>query len=141
MSESILADITSRDQARIHASMWAIIKLRDGAQLDALAAALPEMEQATAGLELGGMFYSNNASLQFAFRKLRYHRDHAGCLCALYLAWDLYDPEPEAEAGNVRLDVTGDETWRAECTSCGALFHVQYGEMHASWWHWTTAAE
>lgn len=141
MSGSILADITSRDIGRVYAAMWALVRLRDEAQLDALAAALPEIEQATASLDLGGMFHSNNDTLAFALRRLRYHRDRAGCLCALYPDLLLHDPEKEAEAGNVRIVETGRETWRCECTHCGAVFSVQYGEAHTSWWDWTPIGE
>ena len=129
----MLADLTSRDPARIHTAMWAVIALRDPVELDALAAALPEIEAATEGLDLGGIFYSNNATLKFALRKLRYHRDREGCLCALYPELLLFDPEREAAAGNVRP--AGDELW--DCTACGRRFHVEWGEMHASWWKWT----
>ncbi len=121
--------------------MWALIRLWDEAELDALATALPEIEQATAGLALGGMIYSNNDTLAFALRRLRYHRDRIGCLCALYPDLLLYDPEKEAAAGNVSVVETGRETWRCECTRCGAVFTVQYGEAHASWWKWTQVRE
>jgi hypothetical protein len=139
-SGSILAGITSRDTGKVYAAMWALVRLRDEAALDALAAMLPEIEHATAGLDLGGMFYSNNETLAFALRRLRYHRDRTGCLCALYPEFLLYDPEKEAEAGNVSAVETGRESWRCECTRCEAIFTVQHGEAHASWWKWTPVA-
>lgn len=128
----MLADLTSRDPERVIRAMWAVIALRDAAQLDALAAALPEIEQATVGLALGGLFYSNDATLAFALRKLRHHRDREGCLCELYPEHLLFDPEKEAEAGNVRP--AGLDRW--ECTACGARYDVEYGEAHWSWWQW-----
>lgn len=143
MSGSILADITSRDPQRVVGAMWALVGLRDAADLDALVAALPEIERATAGLELGGMFYSNNETLAFALRKLRYHRDRAGCLCGLYPGHLLFDPKKEAEDGNVRIVETRYvddkllDSYRCECALCGAAFRVQYGEQHWSWWEWT----
>jgi hypothetical protein len=137
MSASILADLTSRDAARVYGATWALVRLRDEAELDALGAMLPEIVDATADLDLGGIFYSNNETLAFALRRLRYHRDRTGCLCALYPEFLLYDPEKEAEAGNVSAVETELGTWRCECTECGALFTVQYGEAHASWWQWT----
>ena len=142
----MLADLTSRDPSRIHSAMWAVIALRDPQQLDALAAALPEIEAATEGLELGGMFYSNNDTLAFALRKLRFHRDREGCLCALYPELLLFDPEKEAEAGNVRILETKlieqkwIDTYRCVCCVCGAGFDVKYGEGHASWWEWRPVA-
>lgn len=145
MTRAVLADITSRDPQRVIAAMWTIVASRDPAALDALAAALPEIERATKGLELGGIFYSNDETLAFALGKLRYHRDGAGCLCGLYPGHLLYDPEKEAAAGNVRILETRhvDEKWLdsygCQCTACGALFEVKYGEQHASWWEWKPA--
>ena len=131
---TILADLTSGDPTRIHAGMWAVVKLRDPVELDRLAAAAPEIERATAGVELGGIVYSNRSTLEFALRKLAYHRDRAGCLCRLYPEIPGYDPEKEAEAGNVRILET-----RCECVLCGTAFEVQDGEAHASWWEWSVA--
>ena len=146
MSAALLADLTSRDPQRVIGAMWAVVRLRDPAGLDALAVALPEIEQATAGLELGGMVHSNADTLAFALRKLRHHRDRLGCLCALYPEHLLFDPEKEAAAGHVRILETRyvQDRWldafRCRCTACGATFHVQYGEGHASWWQWTAEA-
>ena len=132
---TILADLTSGDTRRIHAATWAVIKLRDPVELDRLAAAVPEIERATANMDLGGIIYSNRRSLEFALRKLAYHRDRVGCLCRLYPEILGYDPEKEAEAGNVRIRDTG----RCECVVCGTVFEVEYGEAHASWWEWSEA--
>lgn len=143
MSESIHADMTSRDPRRVHSAMWAIVRLRDVAELDALASALPEIERATAGLQLGGMFHSNDETLRFALRKLEHHRDGDGCLCRLYPELLSFDPEQEVEAGHVRIVERRyvDDKWlasyRCTCALCGAAFEVEYGEQHASWWRWT----
>jgi len=143
VSGSIFVDLTSRDPPRVIRGMWGLVMLRDAAVLDALAAALPVIERATQGLALGGIAYSNDETLAFALRKLAYHRDRAGCLCGLYPELLLYDPEREADAGNVRILETRyvDDKWldsyRCECTLCGTRFHVQHGEAHASWWAWS----
>jgi len=142
MTVSIFDDITSRDPMRIHAAVWAILRLRDAEVLDALAASLPEIEGATAGVELGGMIYPNRKTLEHALLKLEYHRGRKGCLCALYPELLLYDPEQEAQAGNIRILDTQyfDEKWldsyRCECTACDTLFHVECGEAHSPWWKW-----
>ena len=143
MSGQLLADLTSQETSRVYGAMWQLVKLRDKAELDALAAALPQIEQATAGLDLGGMIYSNNQTLEFALRRLRYYRDGEGCLCGLYPDLPLYDVEKEADAGNVRILATRYidnkwlDSWDCECTECGQRFSVKYGEGHASWWEWT----
>lgn len=140
----IFSDLYSRDADRVIDAMWAIFRLRDADALDTLAAALPGIERATAGLDLGGMVHSNDDTLAFALGKLRHHRDRAGCLCRLYPGHLLYDPEVEAEAGNVRiLETRHVEKWldsySCECTQCGTLFAVEYGEQHVSWWKWVVA--
>ena len=138
----ILEDLTSGDTHRVYTAAWAIIRLRDADELDALAAALPEIRRSTEGLELGGIVVSNNAMLAFALRKLEYHRDRAGCLCRLYTQFLYYDPEKEGEAENVRvIDVVLiEDKWVdhyvCECTQCGAGFHVKEGEQHTTWWEW-----
>lgn len=143
-SAAILDDITSRDPQRVIPAMWAIFRLRDATGLDVLAAALPEIEAATAGLELGGIIHSNDETLGFVLAKLRFHRDRAGCLCELYPDHPFYDPEREAEAGYVRILETlyvgrWPDTYRCECAECGARFDVEHGEQHAEWWKWTKA--
>lgn len=110
-----------------------MIKLRDHAELDDLVAAMPEIKAATEGVDLGGMIRDNNAYLAFALYKLAYHRDRDGCMCRLYPKLLYYDPELEAQAGNVHSLAHG----RWACTVCGGAFDVKYGEDHASWWEWT----
>lgn len=126
--------------------MWDVIRLRDRDQLDALAASLAEVERATAEVDLGGALRPNRRSLEFALRKLRFHRDRKGCLCELYPDFLQYDPDVEAAAGNVvvvgtrHVDGRWVEAHRCRCTACGAVYDVRHGEAHTPWWEWRREA-
>jgi uncharacterized membrane protein len=103
-TSTLLEDITSGDATRVWSSSCGIIRLRDTAELDRLAANLPKVLRSTKDLELGGAFFPNAAHLEFALRKLEYYKSHAGCLCRLYPEYLMYNPQEEAKAGHVRVD-------------------------------------
>ena len=141
---TLLEDITSRDPHRIWSSSWGIVKLRDAFELDVLAAHLNEIKRETRNIELGGALASNNAVLEFALTKLEYVQNKSGCLCALYLRFDRFNPKEEQTAGNIRIvSVTGGETWSptyiCQCALCGRTFSVDEAEYHFTWWKWTDA--
>ncbi len=141
---TLLEDITSRDPHRIWSGSWGIIKLRDTRELDVLVAHLNEIKRETRGIELGGMLFSNDRALKFALAKLKYVKNRTGCLCALYLLFDHYNPNEEQTAGNIRIvSMTGGDTcypaYVCECTLCGRTFSVDEAEYHALWWKWTDA--
>jgi len=142
MSDDLLADITSRDPARVWSSSGAITKLRDADQLDYLASNLGTIRESTQNLSLGGAVFPNSEHLRFALRKLEFHLARAGCLCALYSEYLFYDPQQEADAGNViveEITYIQDkwvDTYRCRCTSCGQRYLVKEGESHYTWWEW-----
>jgi hypothetical protein len=141
--EELLADFTSHDAQRIWSATWAVIKTRDADALSFLAARADAIEAATNGVELGGAFTSNRASLTFALRKLAFFASGAGCLCALYPENLGYDPERERDAGHVSIvdERRGSHstTWTCACTVCGKRYEVQDGESHFTYWEWTPA--
>src|SRR5687768_447474 len=100
---SLLEDITSKDPYRIWSSSGAIRELRDIEELKYLASHLEEIKQKTAGVFLGGALRSNSTHLDFAIRKLEFVKTSQECLCRLYLLDDLYDPDRELKAGNIRI--------------------------------------
>ena len=108
-----------------------------------LAGRLPEIEQATREVELGGMFRSNRATLELAFRKLRlYGEGNGGCPCSVYSWIDAFDPTREAAAGHVVVQMitpTNRPCYACKCTRCGARYNVQEGEGHYVWWEWNRA--
>jgi hypothetical protein len=142
MSNELLEDITSRDPIRVWSSSCAIIKLRDADQLDYLASKLETIRESARNLSLGGSLFPNAQHLSFAVRKLEFQRSHAGCLCALYSEYLFYDPEQEANAGNVLVEEITYikekwiDTYRCRCTSCGQRYRVEEGESHYTWWRW-----
>ena len=139
---ALLEDLLSRDPHRIWAASSAVVYLRDPHELDHLAQHLAQIRRKTEGVELGGLLFPNSERLQFALRKLAYHRGRAGCLCLLYPEHLLYDPRKEAAAGHVRIEDTAyvDGKWvdayLCVCTTCGARYRVEERESHYPWWGW-----
>ena len=139
---TLLEDLTSADPTRIWSASSAVVLLRDPQQLDELARNLVLIWCKTRGVPLGGMLYPNAERLRFALRKLKYHRDRAGCLCRLYPEYLMYDPQKEAAAGNVRIEDTTyvDAKWvdayLCICTTCGTRYRVEEREYHYIWWGW-----
>lgn len=141
-NDSLLADITSGEPTRIWSSSCSIIKLRDLVKLGDLAARLSEITQSTDDVTLGGAFVSNDLHLRFAIRKLEYFRDGTGCLCHLYPEYLMYNPEQEADSGNVRIDHIAYfqdnrvDAYSCTCTTCETHFRVEEREGHYTWWGW-----
>ncbi|MFD0556466.1 hypothetical protein FB566_1707 [Stackebrandtia endophytica] len=140
--ETLRADLFSGDAHRLGKAAWTVIRTDRAELLDPLVAQLPDIEAATAGVDLGGMLRSNTATLQHALRRLRFRRDEV-CVCAAYPDLDLYDPHAEAAAGRVRVlrtHLLGDGPFvdhhDGECNSCGTRFEIIEGESHFRWWSW-----
>ena len=140
-SGEVLHDITSGDPHRIWKACGAIIQSRDEAALAGIAARLPEIRGRTEGVELGGMLRANSVQLTFALRKLEFYGSPHGCPCTLYPEYDMYDPEREQAAGNVRLLGAPPQHWgdafQAECTLCGARYRATVESYHYTWWQWS----
>jgi hypothetical protein len=116
--------------------------LRDIEELKYLATHLEEIKEKTKGVPLGGAVRSNSTHLDFAIRKLEFVEVSNECLCRLYLLDDLYNPDREQKAGNIRIsgEVLIDGKWidyyECECTLCGQRFRVEEREYHYTWWAW-----
>jgi hypothetical protein len=140
-SGEVLHDITSGDPHRIWKACGAIIQSRDEAALAGIAARLPEIRSRTEGVELGGMLRANSVQLTFALRKLEFYGSPHGCPCTLYPEYDMYDPEREQAADNVRLLGAPPQQWgdafQAECTLCGARYRATVESYHYTWWQWS----
>ena len=139
---TLLDDITSGDAHRIWESACAIATLRDASELDLLYAHLPDIENKTRGIDLGGMLFPNREHLNFALRKLRFYKSKAGCLCRLYPERLMFNPSREAEAGNIRiLETVQSNDWnvfyKCQCALCNTVFRVEEGEYHYTWWKWS----
>ena len=142
---SLLEDITSRDPHRIWSSSCAIRELRDIDELKYLASHLDEIKQKIEGVDLGGAVRANSTHFDFAIRKLEFVKNSDECLCRLYLLDDLYNPNREQKAGNIRItaEVLIEGKWidhyECECSSCFQRFRVEEREYHYTWWTWRLA--
>jgi hypothetical protein len=139
-SDEILQDLMSGDPHRLWLASGAVTESRDEPALARLAAHLPEIRSRAEGVDLGGMMRSNSLSLAFALRKLEFYGSEHGCPCTLYPEYDMYDPEREQAAGNVRLlgppPVQWGDAFQAECTLCGARYSATVETYHLDWWQW-----
>ncbi|QOR69201.1 hypothetical protein IM660_10745 [Ruania alkalisoli] len=139
----LLADLISRERARVLHAVWEIVATRDPAVLEPLAASLPAIGRATSGLDLGGALHANAGSLEHAVERLRLFRDGT-CLCAAYThRLPFYDPAKEAGRGHIRIEGEAPrKDWVPDricaCTACGRRFRVEQGEYHYTWWKWTS---
>lgn len=144
MSETVndlLADLRSRDAHRVWSAACVVNVLRDPEALRQLAEHLPEIEQETAGLDLGGAFYPNSERLRQAISTLRVQQ--AGghlCRCWLYPQFQTYDPREEEKNGDATILSSDPPDWnmtyRCRCTHCEAEYDVEQGEYHITWWQW-----
>lgn len=140
-----LQALLSSEPDRIYSAACAIAQLRDPAELDALSPWVERIERATAHIALGGALFANNHHLQFALRRLRFWRDRAGCLCALYRHYPFFDPRREATRGHVVIDAVGEaedgwgEAHAVTCVDCATHWLATDREYHYPWWEWTVA--
>ncbi len=86
-----LEDLLSQDSQRIWQASWEIITSRDVDLLEQLRAALPQIRQATADLELGGLITPNSATLEHALAKVHGCRSWK-CWCDDYPRLLQFDP-------------------------------------------------
>ncbi len=146
-SASLLDELTSGDAQKIWSASSAIVHLRDAQTLDDLAAHLDEIHAKTNGIALGGAFFPNRERLNFALKKLSFHKNNQGCLCHLYPDYVMYNPSNEAKEGNVQILETTyqQEKWvdfyTCQCSLCGTQFHVEEREYHYTWWGWKITSE
>lgn len=135
-----LEDLLSKDSHRIWQASWEIIASRDTELLEQLRAALPQIRQATANIDLGGLITPNRATLKHALAKVRSYRSWK-CWCDDYPRLLQFDPNREQQREHVRI-VNEDLTyWPGSYvtarTICGQRFEVAGGEHHSVWWKWT----
>ncbi|WP_221089334.1 hypothetical protein [Deinococcus aquaedulcis] len=138
---SLLAELTSRDHHRVWAASHAVIRLPAASRLP-LVPHLAAIQQATEDLDLGGAFYPNNDHLRQALRAVEAARDGL-CACALYPGYLFYNPKKEQESGAVTILSSSPPDWNmtysCQCRACGAVYDVEQGEYHYTWWDWKPA--
>ncbi len=135
----VLTDFLSRDRHRVLTAVGVVNNLHNPQALAALARHLPEIERATAGLELGGALFPNSEHLRRAIFTLQTWRD-GRCRCWLYPHFLSYDPLREEQAGDVTVLSSDPPDWHMDyhcrCTHCGAEYKVEQREGHLTWWKW-----
>jgi hypothetical protein len=142
----LLADLLSRDPTRVWSASSAIRTLRDSKELRRLSQHLDQIRQDTNTVQLGGALRPNSSHLKFALFKLAFVAKSEGCLCQLYAADDLFDPNREEKDGNVRVlsrvmlaETSYIDHYMCECTFCDAKHRVEEREYHYTWWAWRPA--
>jgi hypothetical protein len=146
VGEEVVADLCSRERGRILGAVWAVVRTRDPAILGPVAAALPQIEAATADVDLGGALVSNDSHLARAVQRGRLFAQGT-CLCTAYPGHLMSDVPREVARGHVRVVGTVrnerqyDDDAICECTDCGRRYQVEHGESHHPWWQWTALDE
>jgi hypothetical protein len=142
----LVADLVSGDGERVLAAAWAVLRTRDPEVLGPLAQALPAIEEATNGLDLGGALVSNASHVTSALARVALFR-RGICLCTAYPSHQFHDPAKEEGRGLVRVvgEVPNDRQWEPDricvCTDCGRRYQVEHGEYHYPWWRWVPLKE
>ncbi len=141
----LLSDMLSKDPTKIWSASCAIRTSRDVEVLQLLADNLDQIMKQTSDVSLGGALRSNSTHLAFALKKLRLFREGLRCFCDLYPIDDMFNPEAESKASNIKIESTVllENKWvdyyECSCTSCGARFKVDEREYHYTWWAWHRA--
>lgn len=141
VSSELLQDFLSRDRPRISSAIDVVNGSGDPALLAPVAA---ELRAVLDALQAADFVIVDGNPVELAVDRLEIVRS-GGCLCATYPRRSA-DPQREADAGWVGIEsetrsAPGARPQRVVvCTSCGALFDVEEGEYHATWWKWVPRA-
>ncbi|HSX66173.1 hypothetical protein [Nocardioides sp.] len=132
----LLQEFLSRDQKRISAAIDVVNRSSDTALLTPVA---DELRAVLAALNAADFVIVDGNPVELAVDRLEIVRD-GGCLCATYARRSV-DPEREAAQGWVRIEsetceLGGRPQRVVACTSCAAVFDVEEGEYHYTWWKW-----
>jgi hypothetical protein len=142
---STIEKFLSGNADEIWSASCEVAKSKDLEFLDSLSDELEVIEQATAGIDLGGAFCPNSYHLQFAVKKLRLVRKRSDCLCTLYPEYMFFNPINEEKACSVNISETAriDGKWidyyMCKCTKCHTLYKVEEREGHFTFWSWQKA--
>lgn len=133
---ALLADFLSRDVTRINSAIDTVNRSSDPALLAPVAEELAAVLRA---LRAADFVVVDGNPVELAVDRLEIVHS-GGCLCATYPRSNP-NPQGEVDQGWVRIDEEtcelGSRPQRVvSCTSCGAIFDVEEGEYHATWWAW-----
>ncbi|WP_444938775.1 hypothetical protein [Microbulbifer sp. JMSA002] len=142
---SILEKFMSGSPDEIWSASCEVAKCKNLELLDSISDDLEVIEQATAGIDLGGGFCPNSYHLKFALKKLRVVRKRGGCLCSLYPEYMFFNPIYEEKACSVtisevaKIDGKWIDYYMCKCTNCHSLYRVEEREGHFTFWSWKKA--
>ncbi|MCA2016443.1 hypothetical protein LDJ79_09995 [Vibrio tritonius] len=142
---SILDKFTSKNPQQIWSASCEVAKCNNLELLDSLAVDIIAIENATKGITLGGALCPNSYHLEFALKKLRYVKNRAGCLCALYSEYMFFNPIDEEKNGNITITeiVKIDGKWIdyhiCKCNKCHVSYKVEERGGHFAFWSWIKA--
>lgn len=140
----LLADLLCADPKKSSAAYRNVRKLHDMQQLHRLAEHLDEI-RAHARTQAPQISQGEEAATRdFVLHKLEHVRKSKGCICALYLIDDLFNPAEEARHGNIRILDTvlaGSvvDYYECQCAHCGTRYQVEENEYYRTWWAWRIA--
>ncbi len=132
----LLQEFLSRDQKRVSAAIDVVNRSGDTALLAPVAANLSAVLKA---LNAADFVIVEGNPVELAVDRLEIV-ESGGCLCTTYPRRSV-DPEREAEHGWVRIESEtcepGGRPLRVvACTACGAVYDVEEGDYHYTWWKW-----
>jgi len=142
--KEIINDFISRDVYRIRKAGAEIIN--NSQNENAIKKLIPYkwiIKLSTIGLELGGLFASNNRFYKFPLEIIEFHKRHKNCTCHLYLSesYLYFNPEVQSQQKSLKLNckIKGNWTYdyEVECLKCQNKYHVSMRNHHVEWWKWT----
>ncbi len=142
-TQEIVSEINSRDKRRVWLAACEIIEhaqTRD--EIIPLIPYLAAIKKETQGLKMGGAFASNKRFVDHAIRIIEFYESANGCSCALYLDYEMNDPEKEALKDNVTIieTIKIEDKWidysLVKCNNCNKVFKVTERMGHYRWWKW-----
>ncbi len=140
---NILDKFVSNNPEEIWAASCEVAKCNNLELLDALATDIEAIENTTKGIELAGGLCPNSYHLEFALKKLRFVRQRAGCLCALYPEYMFFNPIDEEKNCSITISQIAQiqgkwiDYYRCKCNKCHASYKVEERDGHFTFWSWT----
>jgi hypothetical protein len=134
-----LGALVSRDVSRIlaasHDVNWGPRSLAAE-----LAPHVRRIDRETDDLDYGGALHSNANHVVQAVRLITAAAE-GECECTTWHGWLFYEPDKLVALGKVEILDTTEPGWsmtyRCRCTTCDAVYTVEQGDHHYTWWQWS----
>lgn len=138
----IIEDMLSRDPHRIwHASCEIVSLSQNHERIMELVPYKEKMQDATKGMDLGGVIAPNKRFLTKAFDLLHFYEKHQSCPCTTlgedsnpcHLETDEYVTILETKYYDNSNYV---DYYIVRCNKCHTTYKVEEREYHMTWWSW-----